>query len=103
MTIVNRKAIGTGLLALSLCTLTITGAHAQKLKLRLSVESTPGASTQYMLAAFRDALQVEMGDAVEIEYFDSGTLGDEIVHMQQVRTGQLDVIPIGSDLSLIHI
>ncbi len=29
--------------------------------------------------------------------FDSGTLGDEIVHMQQVRTGQLDVIPIGSD------
>ena len=38
-----------------------------------------------------------MGDAVEIEFFDSGTLGDEIVHMQQVRTGQLDVIPIGSD------
>ena len=38
-----------------------------------------------------------MGDAVSIEYFDSGTLGDEIVHMQQVRTGQLDVIPIGSD------
>ena len=29
-----------------------------------------------------------------IEYFDSGTLGDEIVHMQQVRTGQLDVIPM---------
>jgi tripartite ATP-independent transporter DctP family solute receptor len=68
-----------------------------QLKLRLSVESTPGASTQQMLAAFRDALKAEMGDAVEIEYFDSGTLGDEIVHMQQVRTGQLDVIPIGSD------
>tara|TARA_B110000503_G_scaffold44977_1_gene73441 strand:- start:2613 stop:3560 length:948 start_codon:yes stop_codon:yes gene_type:complete len=69
----------------------------ERLKLRLSVESTPGASTQQMLAAFRDALKAEMGDAVEIEYFDSGTLGDEIVHMQQVRTGQLDVIPIGSD------
>ncbi len=67
------------------------------LKLRLSVESTPGASTQQMLAAFRDALKEEMGDAVDIEFFDSGTLGDEIVHMQQVRTGQLDVIPIGSD------
>jgi tripartite ATP-independent transporter DctP family solute receptor len=69
----------------------------ERLKLRLSVESTPGASTQQMLAAFRDALKAEMGDAVEIEYFDSGTLGDEIVHMQQVRTGQLDVIPMGSD------
>lgn len=72
-------------------------AAQEPLKLRLSVESTPGASTQQMLAAFRDALKEEMGDAVEIEFFDSGTLGDEIVHMQQVRTGQLDVIPIGSD------
>ncbi len=63
----------------------------------MSVESTPGASTQQILGAFRDALKEEMGDSVEIEYFDSGTLGDEIVHMQQVRTGQLDIIPIGSD------
>jgi tripartite ATP-independent transporter DctP family solute receptor len=70
---------------------------AEVLKLRLSVESTPGASTQHMLASFRDYLMIELGDQVEIEYFDSGTLGDEIVHMEQVRTGQLDVIPIGSD------
>jgi len=69
----------------------------EPLKLRLSVESTPGAATQHMLAQFRDALKEELGDQVEIEFFDSGTLGDEIVHMQQVRTGQLDVIPIGSD------
>lgn len=74
-----------------------TAAHADALKLRLSVESTPGASTQHMLASFRDALKAEMGNDVSIEFFDSGTLGDEIVHMQQVRTGQLDVIPIGSD------
>ncbi|HSR73064.1 MAG TPA: TRAP transporter substrate-binding protein [Kiloniellales bacterium] len=73
------------------------GAQAQPLELRLSVESTPGAATQQMLAAFRDALKEEMGDDVAIEFFDSGTLGDEIVHMEQVRTGQLDVIPIGSD------
>lgn len=72
-------------------------AQAETLKLRLSVESTPGSATQHMLASFRDALKTEMGDAVAIEFFDSGTLGDEIVHMQQVRTGQLDVIPIGSD------
>ncbi len=91
------KPVRGALLALALGMFAAAGAHAQPLKLRLSVESTPGASTQHMLAAFRDALQVEMGDAVQIEYFDSGTLGDEIVHMQQVRTGQLDVIPIGSD------
>ena len=83
--------------ALALALVAATAVQAEPLKLRLSVESTPGASTQYMLASFRDALKAEMGDDVAIEFFDSGTLGDEIVHMQQVRTGQLDVIPIGSD------
>jgi tripartite ATP-independent transporter DctP family solute receptor len=72
-------------------------ATAADLALKMSVESAVGAPTQVVLAAFRDALQEEMGDAVAIEYFDGGTLGDEIVHMEQVRTGQLDVIPIGSD------
>jgi tripartite ATP-independent transporter DctP family solute receptor len=75
----------------------IPGAGAADLEMRMSVESAPGAATQVMLAAFRDALQEELGDAVAIEYFDGGTLGDEIVHMEMVRTGQLDVIPIGFD------
>lgn len=83
--------------AMAISLLAAATAYAEPLKLRLSVESTPGASTQHMLASFRDALKAEMGNDVEIEFFDSGTLGDEIVHMQQVRTGQLDVIPIGSD------
>ena len=91
----NYRHLLAGLLAASL--LGTGAAQAEPLKLRLSVESTPGSATQHMLASFRDALQSEMGDQVEIEFFDSGTLGDEIVHMQQVRTGQLDVIPIGSD------
>ena len=94
MIIVKRRC-ALGVLAAGL--LFAGAAYAQDLELRMSVESTPGASTQQILGEFRDALQAEMGDAVAIEYFDSGTLGDEIVHMQQVRTGQLDVIPIGSD------
>ena len=71
--------------------------QAAAFKLKISVESTPGSATQFILAAFRDALQAEFGDQIEVNYYDSGTLGDEIVHMQQVRTGQLDVVPIGSD------
>jgi tripartite ATP-independent transporter DctP family solute receptor len=91
-----RKYLSSTCVALAF-SLAAAAAQAEPLKLRLSVESTPGASTQHMLASFRDALKEEMGDDVAIEFFDSGTLGDEIVHMQQVRTGQLDVIPIGSD------
>ena len=92
-----RKNVGGMAAAFSIAILASTSVQAEPLKLRMSVESTPGASTQHMLVSFRDALKIEMGDDVAIEYFDSGTLGDEIVHMQQVRTGQLDVIPIGSD------
>ncbi|MGI9334316.1 MAG: TRAP transporter substrate-binding protein [Gammaproteobacteria bacterium] len=92
-----RRAFHTLLAGLLGSLLVVTQANGQSLKLRLSVESTPGAPTQYMLASFRDELHQALGDEVAIEYFDSGTLGDEIVHLQQVRTGQLDVIPIGSD------
>jgi TRAP-type transport system periplasmic protein len=70
---------------------------AADLELRISVESVPGSPSQVILAAFRDALQEELGDAVAIDYYDSGQLGDEIVHMEQVRSGQIDVVPIGSD------
>ncbi len=95
MTNFKRRSAISLVLAAALCT---SSAGAQDaLDLRMSVESTPGASTQQILGVFRDALKEELGDAVAIEYFDSGTLGDEIVHMQQVRTGQLDVVPIGSD------
>jgi len=92
-----RRLMQSSVAGLLAATFVCAGANAQALKLRLSVESTPGAATQQMLASFRDFLKGELGDKVEMEFFDSGTLGDEIVHMEQVRTGQLDVIPIGSD------
>jgi tripartite ATP-independent transporter DctP family solute receptor len=92
----RKLLVGTAIVAAA-AMFALSSAQADTLKLRLSVESTPGAATQHMLASFRDFLKGELGDKVEIEFFDSGTLGDEIVHMEQVQTGQLDVIPIGSD------
>jgi TRAP-type transport system periplasmic protein len=93
----RRTFTAIALLTLPAALLASPSAGAADLDLKMSVESAPGAATQVMLAALRDALQEELGDAVAIEYFDGGTLGDEIVHMEMVRTGQLDVIPIGSD------
>jgi len=72
-------------------------AMAQTLELRLSVEHEPGAQTTVMLQDFGERLKEKLGDGVEIELFHSGQLGDEIVHMEQVRTGQIDVYPLGSD------
>jgi tripartite ATP-independent transporter DctP family solute receptor len=98
MTVHYLKLNGIAIFFASVLAIAVSAAvQADPLKLRLSVESTPGAPTQHILASFRDALKESLTDEVEIEFFDSGTLGDEIVHMQQVRTGQLDVVPIGSD------
>jgi TRAP-type transport system periplasmic protein len=94
----NKLELKRGLIALCVAAACVAApASAQDLKIRISTDSTPGASTEIMLSAFRDALKSELGDAIEIEYFDSGQLGDEIMHMEMVRTGQIDVNPIGSD------
>ena len=92
-----RKLAYTMALGIGVAVAGAASAQEDPLELKISVESAPGSPTQVILAAFRDALKEEMGEAVDIEYFDSGQLGDEIVHMEQVRTGQLDVVPIGSD------
>ena len=66
-----RKSLCGSIAVVLVFALAVATAQADPLKLRLSVESTPGASTQHMLASFRDALKAEMGDSVQIEYFDS--------------------------------
>ena len=73
---IMRRLMQSSVAGLLAATFVCAGANAQTLKLRLSVESTPGAATQQMLASFRDFLKGELGDKVEIEFFDSGTLGD---------------------------
>ena len=57
-----RNFFCTAVTAASMAAVSVLPAQAQELKIRMSVESTPGASTQQMLAAFRDALKEEMGD-----------------------------------------
>jgi len=94
---VSKLLTGLALALPALATAAGPAAAQEPLSIRISVESTPGSPNQVILAAFRDHLKEEMGDAIEIEYFDSAQLGDEIVHMEQVRTGQIDVVPIGSD------
>ena len=58
----------------TVCMLVAGIAVADPLKLRLSVESTPGASTQHMLASFRDALKEEMGESIGVTRLDPAML-----------------------------
>lgn len=79
-------------------TLGITAsAQAQVLELRLSSENPPGGNTVSILERFAERIEELLGDQVSVEVFDSGVLGDEEVHLQQIRTGQIDIHSTGSD------
>lgn len=73
-------------------------ARAEATNFRLSVETPQGEPLNVMLRAFGDALTERAGDQVATELFDGGVLGDEIAQMELVRAGEVDVVPLGSDV-----
>ncbi|NYS79951.1 MULTISPECIES: TRAP transporter substrate-binding protein [Halomonadaceae] len=73
-------------------------AQTDQTTLRLAVETTPGDPLNVMLATFRDALQESAEDSIELEFFEGGALGDEAALMQLIRAGEVQVVPLGSDV-----
>ena len=73
-------------------------ASADAVSLKLSVETPQGDPLNVMLRAFAASLENRVGDQVSIEIFDGGVLGDEIAQMELVRAGEVDVVPMGSDV-----
>ncbi|MFC5068662.1 TRAP transporter substrate-binding protein [Flaviflagellibacter deserti] len=93
---ISMKAL---LSAIVLSTCMLAGeASADALKLRVSSSSPPNSLDSVIAEKFNENLKTKLGDGLVLEYFHSGTLGDETVHAQQVRTGQIDVYPFGSDI-----
>lgn len=78
--------------------LVVAPASAQVLSFRMSSENSPGSNSIFIMEQFAANLEAELGaENVEVEIFHSGSLGDEAVHLQQIRTGQIDIHPTGSD------
>jgi tripartite ATP-independent transporter DctP family solute receptor len=95
----NRMMLTTiaGAFAAGLALATTGGAGAQELTLRISGENPPSGNDIKMAQKFADLLKEELGDDFEFELFHTQALGDENVHVQMIRTGQIDVYPMGSD------
>jgi tripartite ATP-independent transporter DctP family solute receptor len=72
-------------------------AQAQTLALRISGENPATGFDLQMAQRFADNLKAELGDSFSYELFHTQALGNEEVHMQMIRTGQIDVYPMGSD------
>ncbi len=71
---------------------------AAQTKMRMAVETNSGDPLNIMLAGFRDALAKSAGSAVTIEFFEGGALGDETALMELIRAGEVQVVPMGSDV-----
>ena len=86
-----------GALAVGLMLLPIDNAAAQSLKLRISGENPATGYDLVMAQKFADLMKQALGADFEYELFHTQALGDENVHMQMIRTGQIDIYPMGSD------
>lgn len=74
------------------------GTAGAQTDLRLAVETTPGDPLNVMLTEFRDALAESAGDDVNLEFYEGGALGDEVALMEMIRVGEVQVVPLGSDV-----
>ncbi len=88
-----RSLIGAATLAL----VAATPSTAQEFALRVSGENPLTGFDLQMAQRFAENLETALGDGFSHEFFHTGALGDETVHMQMIRTGQIDVYPMGSD------
>jgi TRAP-type transport system periplasmic protein len=86
-----------GAAALALVAAAPVPGAAQSLSLRISGENPATGFDLQMAQRFADNLEAALGDDFAYEFFHTGALGDETVHMQMIRTGQIDVYPMGSD------
>jgi tripartite ATP-independent transporter DctP family solute receptor len=85
-----------GALALMLAAAPAVSAQ-EPLKLRISGENPATGTDLLMAQRFADNLEKALGDGFDYEFFHTQALGNEVVHLQMIRTGQIDVYPIGSD------
>jgi TRAP-type transport system periplasmic protein len=71
--------------------------QAQDLTLRISGENPMTGLDLQMAERFAQNLEEALGDDFSHELFHTQALGNEEVHLQMIRTGQIDVYPMGSD------
>ncbi|AZL60015.1 TRAP transporter substrate-binding protein [Tabrizicola piscis] len=97
MTMFNSLKFAAGAFALAACVALPGTVLAQTLSLRISGENPMTGLDLQMAERFAQNLETALGDAFDHELFHTQALGNEEVHMQMIRTGQIDVYPMGSD------
>ncbi|POF30944.1 TRAP transporter substrate-binding protein [Roseibium marinum] len=64
--------------------------------LRMAVETNPGDPLNLMLTTFKD--EIAGNDAFTVDFYEGGALGDENALTQLLRAGEVQIVPLGSDV-----
>ncbi|AWC20709.1 Extracytoplasmic solute receptor protein YiaO [Aminobacter sp. MSH1] len=91
-----KRIAGGGLLLLGAALLEAP-ASAETLTLKMSSPSPVTTMDTIMLQDMADKLKAKLGDDFKSDFHHSAALGDEDVHQQQIRTGQIDITTLTSD------
>lgn len=85
-------------LALILCS---TQAQANQEKIVFAIGGSSQSLQGQTALEFKRQLQERLGDDIQIEYYDSGQLGDERQLIQRLRMGTVDLAAISSIMSSV--
>lgn len=89
------------LLTASALTLALASTQAHADKIVFAIGGSPQSLQGQTAKLFADKLQQRLGDAHQVEYYDSAQLGDERQLVQKMRLGTVDLAAISSIMSSI--
>ena len=89
------------LLSCSVLGLALAATQVQADKIVFAIGGSPQSLQGQTAQEFTRRLQDRLGDAVQIEYYDSGQLGDERQLVQRLRMGTVDLAAISSIMSSV--
>lgn len=89
------------LLTASALTLALASTQAHADKIVFAIGGSPQSLQGQTARLFADKLQQRLGEAHQVEYYDSAQLGDERQLVQKMRLGTVDLAAISSIMSSI--
>ena len=75
------------------------GNGADSVELTMAVDTNAGDPLADTLAYFVEELEEISGGAITVDAHYGGSIGDEVATIEMLRSGEIDVVVVGSDIS----
>lgn len=80
---------------------TAEGGGADSVELVMAVDTNPGDPLSDTLVFFAEELEERSEGRITVDAHYGGSIGDEVATIEMLRSGQIDVVVVGSDISTL--